>query len=408
MLRNAIPWVSVPNNKAVDLYFELLDPESIQNLYKDLRDGHTINVPNFGGRIINIPKTLRWDDLDELDKQKIKNLLKAKPKSPQMGYDEITHSFYKLDRAPALVHAFLKKAQGYDRDEMKPKLINKDQEKKASGKPSFFKSTNYRLPNKEELEEINSFDLPTDNLVGGFSYAIVGRGLLWQKQKDEIVKSIEMLCDLDPENKKYKEALQKANDIEITSIKSASVKNRRKTSQMVSAKSVVSSYREILAAREFSCITAPFPWEIAEKIRQWGVANIREEDLINDGREPDVHVTVKYGLHDHDPFTVRPIVRGFGPIKIILGDTSIFENDKEDVVKISVTSDKLIKLNKLVSDNLEHTNTHPDYIPHVTLAYVKPGTGKAYAGRTDFSGIEVVLPEILFSGNDYREMVFSL
>jgi len=177
---------------------------------------------------------------------------------------------------------------------------------------------------------------------------------------------------------------------------------------MISTQKVISAFRQIEASRDFSCILAPFPWKIAEEIRTWSQNNILEQDLTDDGLESHVHVTVKYGLHNHDPYEIRPIIRDFGPIKLTLGKISLFENDEHDVVKISIQSNGLIKLNKLIASKFENTETHPQYIPHCTLAYVKSGMGKKYAGRTDFSGKEVIIKEIIFSGNDYRETIFSL
>jgi 2'-5' RNA ligase len=98
---------------------------------------------------------------------------------------------------------------------------------------------------------------------------------------------------------------------------------------------------------------------------------------------------------------------GFGPIELTLGEISIFENEDQDVVKISVVSPDLVRLNKIISDNLDHTDTFT-YTPHVTLGYVKPGAGQKYVGRKDFAGTKVKIKEILFSGNDYRETVFPL
>jgi 2'-5' RNA ligase len=175
---------------------------------------------------------------------------------------------------------------------------------------------------------------------------------------------------------------------------------------MISHRKIISSFLKI--SRDFSCITCPFPWDIANEIRDWEQKNIPVEDLINDGYEKDIHVTVKYGLHNHDPYEIRPIIRNFKPIHIILGEISIFENEGQDVVKISVDSPDLVKLNKIICESFDHTNTYSEYVPHCTLAYVKSGLGKKYKDRPDFLSKEIILKEILFSGNDYRETSFYL
>jgi hypothetical protein len=229
-----------------------------------------------------------------------------------------------------------------------------------------------------------------------------------EPQKDIIIKSIQMLSEMFPHNIFYKKALKKAKAIELHHSKRASADPQTDVwNPSMNLRRIINSYKQKIA-RDFSCITAPFPWDIAEKIRQWSVENIPDAELINDGREPDVHVTVLYGLYGHDPYEIRPIIDGFGPIELILGEISILKNDGQDVVKISVVSPDLIQLNKIISDNFEHTDSHPEYIPHCTLAYVKPGAGQKYVGRKDFAGTKIVINEILFSGNDYRETVFPL
>lgn len=176
---------------------------------------------------------------------------------------------------------------------------------------------------------------------------------------------------------------------------------------MISTRRVISSFRE-REAREFSCVMCLLPWKISEKIRQWGVDNIPDNELIGDGRESSIHVTVKYGLHNHDPFELRPLLQNYGPIEITLGKISLFENGKEDVIKIEVTSPRLVQLNSLITKHFENTDTHPNYIPHVTIAYVKSGSGKKFVGNTAFEGVKAILEEAEFSGNDYRETTFSM
>lgn len=80
--------------------------------------------------------------------------------------------------------------------------------KTASAEPSFFKKTQYRLPSKEELIEIDSCNLSVPDLRQGFGYAIIGRGMLGQGQKDMLIKSSEILCDMFPDNETYKSLLE--------------------------------------------------------------------------------------------------------------------------------------------------------------------------------------------------------
>lgn len=138
-------------------------------------------------------------------------------------------------------------------------------------------------------------------------------------------------------------------------------------------------------------------------------AQIPDEDLAADGREADPHVTVKYGLHTPDPGAVRRVVQGFGPVTVTLGRTAYFAGgdasiqrggDAYDVVYVEVLGDDVRFLNKLVSDSLPHTDTHPEYVPHVTLAYVRPGLGEKYAGRDAVEGLELTFTELDFADQE--------
>jgi hypothetical protein len=121
------------------------------------------------------------------------------------------------------------------------------------------------------------------------------------------------------------------------------------------------------------------------------------DDLIGaDGREKRPHITVKYGLHTDDVEKVKALPL---PKKItaVMGKTSLFSNDSADVLKLEIHSPDLIKLNQIIKDNLEVTDTYPDYIPHATIAYMKPAQGKAYVNDTRFEGKEIVFNFIEFS-----------
>ena len=161
------------------------------------------------------------------------------------------------------------------------------------------------------------------------------------------------------------------------------------------------SDRETYASgdRELSSTQFNLPRNLANRVMEMG-RRISDADLAEYGREDEPHVTIKYGLHTSNPSDVSSVASGFGPVEIKLGRTSFFECNKYDVVKIDVESKSLRSLNAKIGDKLECTDTHPDYIPHVTIAYVKKGLGKKYAGMNDMEGVHFTGSELIFSRAD--------
>ena len=136
---------------------------------------------------------------------------------------------------------------------------------------------------------------------------------------------------------------------------------------------------------------------------------VGESDAYDDyGVEEETHVTALYGLTTDNADEVRKVVEGFGEFNITLGKTSLFENEEYDVLKIDVESKELRDLNKLIDDSLDNENSFPDYKPHITIAYLKPGEGKKYSGDTRFEGKNIPVSELLFSGKDRAKTAIDL
>lgn len=107
--------------------------------------------------------------------------------------------------------------------------------------------------------------------------------------------------------------------------------------------------------------------------------------------------------------SIQQAVAGYGPVKVTLGDTGVFKSDEHDVVYISVLSNDLHNLRRKVEENVEHTKTHPNYIPHLTLAYVKPGLGEKYAKKLNtLKGREIEFDTLIFSDTNRNHSEISL
>ena len=159
-----------------------------------------------------------------------------------------------------------------------------------------------------------------------------------------------------------------------------------------------------LAAEEYdySCTMVQAPGHIADRIRDLAT-RIAEEDIYNEdmhGREDDPHVTIKYGIHSADPAKLKEAFTKVRPFEVKLGRLSVFDNDKYDVLKVRVTGQGLHDANRLVSATERCTDTFPTYNPHMTIAYLKPGTGRKYVGDRSLEGETFRVDRILFSGKD--------
>ena len=166
-------------------------------------------------------------------------------------------------------------------------------------------------------------------------------------------------------------------------------------------------WKERDTIHEFSSIMAYMPPEIGAAVQKIA-ANIPDADLSEKGREEEPHVTIKWGIHGDDPAGAKQALEGKGSAKVKLGDLSLFSSDEHDVLKIDVESPDLHSLNAAVNRSCPHTDTFPDYRPHVTVAYLKPGMGKKYVGSSELSGKEAALPAAVFSDRNDRRHIIKL
>lgn len=151
---------------------------------------------------------------------------------------------------------------------------------------------------------------------------------------------------------------------------------------------------------KFSSTQINLPKELAAHVKAEAL-KIPDWALAPSGRETEPHATVKYGIHTNNPAEVRAAVAGHGPFKIRLGKTSHFPDSGDgDVIKAEVISHSLHRLNKKVAAATPHTDTHPVYQPHVTLAYVKRGLGRKFSGSDALSGKEAMVDHIIFSAKN--------
>lgn len=127
------------------------------------------------------------------------------------------------------------------------------------------------------------------------------------------------------------------------------------------------------------CIMGYFNDAISDNIK------IDKKDLYNNdanefGLEVEPHVTVLYGTQDNDikEDNVNNLLYLIPTFEIECTGISLFKKDEYEVVKFEIESDMLRKLNSLIQELFPYKSDYPDYKPHSTIAYVKPGEGEKY------------------------------
>ncbi|MFA5759283.1 MAG: 2'-5' RNA ligase family protein, partial [Clostridia bacterium] len=127
---------------------------------------------------------------------------------------------------------------------------------------------------------------------------------------------------------------------------------------------------------------------------------IDEEDFTEDEKFDDPHVTLKYGLEVGKEEEFKKFFKEQKPFKVKFKKTSLFEQDEQDVLIVEVESEELMKLNELIDSEFAHVDTFPEYKPHCTVAYLKKGKGKKYAGKDILKGLTTKFENVELSKKD--------
>ena len=160
-------------------------------------------------------------------------------------------------------------------------------------------------------------------------------------------------------------------------------------------------------AHSYSCVLA-YINSVKKEIENWSKKNIKEKDLYVDegGREENSHVTVLYGLHTNDFQDVKPIIDKLYSFEIKLGKISKFESKDYDVLKVEIESPYLHLINKKLK-TLPFTTKFPNYVPHMTIAYVKKDSCNHLLGNKDLVQ-KIKVSELTFSSKDKIKTKFEL
>jgi 2'-5' RNA ligase len=170
------------------------------------------------------------------------------------------------------------------------------------------------------------------------------------------------------------------------------------------------SFRQFLAnegrrnRHDYSSILVELPEDLTDNIISWGFDYVPSEHLLSDpknptfGREDDIHITVLYGVHTDDVRDVSGLFKKEKEFECTLGKIGLFtKNSYFDVLVVSVDSEDLHRLNRKMRKEIEATESHPVFVPHVTIGYLKKGHGQQYIGDTTFDGENFKIDKLIFS-----------
>lgn len=125
-------------------------------------------------------------------------------------------------------------------------------------------------------------------------------------------------------------------------------------------------------------------------IKNWEdfhTSGIDEEDVYlkpyddSYGLEDNPHVTIVYGIHEDeaDPQRMADLIEHYmKPVTVVIREVDVFEGKEYDVVKYNVPLTGQLQGYRDIFMQIPNTQNFPDYHPHMTIAYVKPGKGKKY------------------------------
>ena len=165
-----------------------------------------------------------------------------------------------------------------------------------------------------------------------------------------------------------------------------------------------------MGKRAFSCLQAVFPEESSNNFLDATKGLIPVNNLNGDGLEERPHVTILYGIHT--PYLtpdVVEIIETQPRFPVILGDVTLFKNSNGmDVIKADVECPDVYVLRTMFLNMCEYTLAQTEFIPHVTIGFVRSDTCDYLDGHPIVKGMVIMIEKILFTSKDGSNRWISL
>lgn len=151
----------------------------------------------------------------------------------------------------------------------------------------------------------------------------------------------------------------------------------------------------------------------------WSNRVIHSEDLYIDpsigidGYNDDYHITLLCGIYDELPTRIFEYVKDLNRFDVKGCSIEVFKNLKYDVVVLKICNDGELKnihdvVNSEIKTAAVYKKFNSDYIPHITLAYVKKGTCDHLVGSDFFTDMDINATSITFSSKNGKNYNFTL
>ena len=165
-----------------------------------------------------------------------------------------------------------------------------------------------------------------------------------------------------------------------------------------------SIFKQIIKERknhkyEYGCTMLFFNFPLINKIHDLIDSNDIYEDSEDPtfGLEKEPHTTLLFGTHEGVSVEdIKQILDKYTFSTCIISNASLFKNEKHDVLKFDVKGENLHNCNNDLKQ-FPYTSNFPDYHPHLTIAYLKPGKGNKYVDLLKNQKFELVPQYAVYS-----------
>lgn len=171
------------------------------------------------------------------------------------------------------------------------------------------------------------------------------------------------------------------------------------------------TFKHFLA--EYS-IQIQLPEDLTHQILTWGDEYISDQIVFSNNnnpwqsREDDPHITILYRLNvEHLPIA-QQLLDKEQPFAVKLGKVSLFSNEAFDVVKIDVVSEQLHNINSHLVKTMAVERQYPQYVPHVTIAFIKKNEGEFILGNEMFMDKTFEVNNLYFSSRNGTKIKMNL